>query len=196
MEYNEDFKVGDHAVYIYENDTDRKFGPCVTEVWKKDGKIDSMFDRPAVIRTSRDGRALVQEWYHKGMLHREGGPARTEHYRYSPTHEWSLREEWYQNDIWTRLNGPAIQEVCSDGLVAEERWMVNGLEHRTDGPSYVSRDYETHIVIAEQWMQHGEFFRKDGPVYTERSSPSGRIVDEWYMEDENHQVPQQHFSPK
>jgi hypothetical protein len=190
MEYIEDFKIGDHGIHIYENDVHEKFGECLTEVWRKDGEIDSFHDRPAVIVTSLDGRALVQEWYHKGMLHRDAVPARIEHYRYS-NERFSIREEWYQNDICTRLDGPAIKEVCSDGLVAEEHWMVNGLEHRTDGPSYVDRDYETHIVLAEHWMQNGEFFRKDGPVYTERLSPSGRIVAEEYMDDENQTEPEQ-----
>lgn len=173
MDYEEDFYVAGHKVYIYEDDSHDKYGPCLTEKWEKDGHLHSLYDRPAVIMSSKDGRALVQQWYHKGMLHRDVGPAVVE------TDNWSRREEWYKHGVCTKLDGPALLEVCSDGLIAEERWMIDGKEHRVDGPSYVSRDYETHVTLIEQWMQHGNFCRSNGPVFIERGSDGEILSMEW-----------------
>jgi hypothetical protein len=89
-----------------------------------------------VIRTLPDGK---REWYLKGHLHREDGPAV----------EWEGgKREWWRNDKRHREDGPAFESA--DGTTRE--WWRNGQLHREDGPAV------EHADGTREWWRDGKPF--------------------------------------
>jgi len=62
-------------------------------------------------------------------------------------------ERWFLNGLLHRLDGPAVS--WSDG---EQRWYQDGQQHRLDGPAAISADG------AEAWYLNGLLHREDGPA--------------------------------
>ncbi len=89
-----------------------------------------------------------KNWYDKGKLHREDGPA---------VIQKNGDKYWYKNDKYHREDGPAIEK--HDG---EYEWYLNGKWHREDGPAIKHRldDYKA-------WYIHGKCikFEMRGKMY-------------------------------
>lgn len=172
-----DYEIGKYKLYVYD-DYSTDYGQSVATVWKKNDKYEGMNDMPAVVAATHDNRASIQEWYHKGMLHRDDLPAKV--MTYLDGNGFSTEcKEWYKHGDLHKENGPALIVTGSDGVIYEERWMKNGQEHRVDGPSHISKDYNTGIIVFETWMQNGEPYRADGgPFSIERCDKTGEVRDE------------------
>ncbi len=89
-----------------------------------------------------DGYAAIypcskREWYYRGKLHREQGPA---------VIHGKGRREWYWHGELHRDNGPAIE----DGTVTQ--WYKHGKRHRYGGPAVVYK-----ITGVEHRYHHGQY---------------------------------------
>jgi hypothetical protein len=65
-------------------------------------------------------------------------------------------ELWVVNGKNHRLDGPA--EICyhEDGSIRYERWRVNDVSHRIDGPAWISYNRDGSISH-ERWAVNGMF---------------------------------------
>ena len=62
-----------------------------------------------------------------------------------------------------------MQPVISyyeDGKKAAEKWQLNGILHRLDGPVYTNR-YKNDNKYKEEWYLDDKYHRVDGPAYIE-----------------------------
>ncbi|MEP0708853.1 MAG: hypothetical protein ABJL17_06860 [Parvibaculum sp.] len=163
--------------------------------WSLDGKFD-WTDGPALVETDDQGERLLEEWYFSGKLSRDDGPARIVRFASMVTEEWysygRLRrfggpartifneqtevyelEEWVIDDLRHRMDGPALIHREEDGQVTHEAHYREGVLHRTDGPTIISTDPETGVVVAEEWYEEGVFI-EDRSVY--RDPATGQQV--------------------
>lgn len=65
---------------------------------------------------------------------------------------------WREGNYVSRKDGPAIAEYVNYVAVVE-RWLLNGLVHRTDGPAVIYRDSAGNIV-EERYFLHGKKISK------------------------------------
>lgn len=82
-------------------------------------------------------------------------------------------ERWLLDGVLHRVDGPAA--VWPDG---RQEWRVNGLLHRVDGPAITFSDG------AETWYRRGRPHRVDGPA---RTWPDG--TEEWWVDGERTDPP-------
>lgn len=68
-------------------------------------------------------------------------------------HVYDDRTDWYQNGVFHRENGPAIE--WNDG---SKEWFKHGYRHREDGPAIEKKD------STKEWWQHGLLHRENGPA--------------------------------
>jgi len=98
-----------------------------------------------------------KEWFLKGKLHREEGPA----VEYADgTDEWWLNGELHRED------GPAIE--YADGT---EEWYIEGNHHRLDGPAYDG------ATGGKEWWVDNKLHRINGPAIEYANG-----TEEWYIE--------------
>lgn len=81
---------------------------------------------------------------------------------------YNNRTEWFHNDEYHRLDGPAIE-----GTNGYKAWYQNGERHRLDGPAVEYADG------SKEWYLNGERHRLDGPAVELAYG-----YKEWYIEDE------------
>lgn len=94
----------------------------------------------------------------KTEYHRIDGPALISFYENG---DISL-QEWYENGLLHRLDGPASVYTDVDNNTVE-LWMVNGRRHRVGGPAVIINKKNYY---SEEWFEHGIIHRLDGPAYT------------------------------
>ena len=110
------------------------------ETWCQDSKLHRDYG-PAFT----NHKANTETWYQDGKLHREHGPAFINHK--------AGTEKWYENDELHRIDGPAI--TYSDGT---ERWYQNNKRHRAGGPAII------HPDGSEEWWLDGKRHNDIGPA--------------------------------
>lgn len=85
-----------------------------------------------IVRDTRNGVALVENWIRDNKAHREGGPAQIE--RDAATGVVT-REAWMRNNEYDRENGPAvILRKAATGHVYSSAWFTNGKKIRPPRP--------------------------------------------------------------
>lgn len=86
-----------------------------------------------------------EAYFLEGKRNRTDGPSTIEYHPDGKIKD----EQWYKNDTIHRDNNlPAWKEWDENGVLRVERYMVNGLYHRTDGPAYIT--YDENGQIKEQ----------------------------------------------
>jgi len=76
------------------------------------------------------------------------------------------RVEWWQNDKFHRLDGPAVE--CASGYKA---WLQNGKLHRLDGPAVeCASGYKA-------WWQNGKRHRLDGPAIEQADGSKAYFIE-------------------
>jgi hypothetical protein len=69
--------------------------------------------------------------------------------------EYIKENQWWQNNLLDRADGPAIVIYGVFGI-RYEAWYARGYLHRDNGPAIV--EYDDHGVAAsEQWYQRGRY---------------------------------------
>jgi len=69
-------------------------------------------------------------------------------------------EEWYMDDRYHRVDGPA--RIEDDNGINIEQWYMDGQPHRVDGPA---RTMWYHgIKTSEEWYISGQYHRIDHPT--------------------------------
>jgi hypothetical protein len=76
------------------------------------------------------------------------------------------RTEWFQNEKWHRVNGPAIEYTLGDKF-----WYVNGDLHRMDGPAFESSKG------CKSWYKKNILHRTDGPAIEYKNGEK-----EWWLD--------------
>jgi hypothetical protein len=124
-------------------------------------QLHSFDDKPAIIFFNIDGNKFREEWYHKGVIHREQKPAVIEYYFEDKIKRLEFRlgnilhrdnkpalilfdnrgkilcEEYYQYDLLHNENGPAVRTFSGDSLM-NIRWYISGHLHNTKGPAAIN----------------------------------------------------------
>lgn len=85
-----------------------------------------------------------EEWYHKGLLHRNDGPALI-----TP----KFCSQWYHEGRRHRSDGPAVEYI--DG---GQRWYLNGQLHRDEQPAIIHPDGR------KDWFYLGQRHCVNGPA--------------------------------
>lgn len=93
----------------------------------------------------------VEEWRHRGNLHREDGPAIIR--RFFPSYTISS-EQYYIHGVLHRPREPASLSYFLGGNLAAASYWSNGLRHRLDGPAHVrlNKDGEIELLL---WCIYG-----------------------------------------
>ena len=126
------------------------YGKCIRETWtNKDGLIHRDNDRPAVIlREDKNKEPFQKEWCQNGMLDRKGAPARIYNNGSVKTEEWFekglahrnngptvievipngivIKETWIKHGIEHREDDPS--HIIRDGetkVIVSENWRIN-----------------------------------------------------------------------
>jgi len=82
------------------------------------------------------------------------------------------RTVWYQNAVYHREGGPAIE--YTDGT---KLWYKKGKKHRDDGPAVVEKDG------TKSWWKDGKLHREDGPAKEYANGDK-----EWYNNGHLHRI--------
>jgi type II secretory pathway component PulJ len=78
-------------------------------------------------------------------------------------------QRWLLNGLCHRTDGPAV--IAADG---SQKWYQNGLCHRTDGPAVIWADR------TQWWYQNGLLHRTSGPAIIRANG-----TQEWYVNDKD-----------
>src|SRR5665213_3327781 len=71
----------------------------------------------------------------------------------------------------------SITRDLETGSAVYEKWMnEKGQTHRLDGPSEITRDPVTGIIVKEVWQQNGRLERLDGPAVVRRNAKTGAVT--------------------
>lgn len=190
----EDFKNYPRETWRRGDDLHRDDGPAVIVRHPKTGEVvleqhwkHGHLHRdgaPAVIeRFEGTGEPKMEQYWQEGLLTREDGPAQIEYHGTSQTHSW------YRNNQLHHEERPAIETICSNGVVEMEEWYLDGKLHRDDAPARVFRHEETGAVEWEEWRQHGLSHRDNGPAYREWDITTGIVVHEiWRQNGETYRA--------
>ncbi|MGW1425730.1 hypothetical protein ACWAT4_37010 [Bradyrhizobium manausense] len=151
-------------------------------VWRQEYRLNEELHRPenegpARIDRHRElGVVDSEEYYWKGKLHREDGPAVTDY-----QNDEIVQQKWYRHGVLHRdpKEGPAWL-LWDSGVVIEEKYLVYGRYYRRpeDGPYKIERDYKTGEVLEQFTMTAEETSRpapappKGFPTQSTRSVPS------------------------
>ena len=142
-------------------------------------------DGPAVIKVSKDGVVLSEEYYLNGKKHREDGPASI-YYRENGSVEfeaWDRDGKLYRNPE----DGPTLIDYYPNGNVARERWCWRYIDekHRTDGPALIYYN-EDGSVERKEWWRYDKKHRTDGPAVITYYLDGTVKSEEWYQDWELH----------
>ena len=94
-------------------------------------------------------------------------------------------EEWYQNNRYHRLDGPARIYYYDNGNKQYEAWHQNGILHRLDGPVEV-RYCGNGNKRYEAWRQNGILHRLDGPAFIRYNEDGSKNSEYWYQNGKLH----------
>jgi hypothetical protein len=67
-----------------------------------------------------------------------------------------------------------------NGNVDYERYYINGIKHREDGPAYICC-YENGSVECEEYYINGKLHREYGPAHTEYYENGNIKLEEYYI---------------
>jgi len=104
-----------------------------------------------------------KEWFLKGKLHREDGPA----VEYADG-----TEEWFIDGKLHREDGPAVEYAGGT-----KGWYLNGELHRGDGPAI------EYANGTKKWYKNGELHREDGPAVEYLNGAR-----EWFIDGKRHRL--------
>ncbi|WP_417729051.1 hypothetical protein [Roseovarius sp.] len=143
-----------------------------------------------------------EQWYRKGVLHREDGPATIDvGYNDDGTIAYET-EGWYVDGELHRVDGPAVTSATPEG--SAETWYLRGKEDRRGtGPEIVKRSDQfkaAQLAYAEQtgidvvppfgldlgvdsaeWYENGFEHRTDGPASIS-IGVDGFVLEEYWMQ--------------
>lgn len=136
----------------------------------------------------------IHEWYRKGRLHREDGPAKIIERN---TEEEELRERtevYFRHGRCHREDGPAEIRQLSTGRT--ERFWVDGQLRAGDGdePSAIVTEPDGSRI--ERWESHDpsedqcDLHREDGPAKI-TTRPDGTVISEYWRHGELRRIPRQ-----
>lgn len=152
-------EAGEHAVKTTTVDSKGAHITC------RNGLPHSFHDEPAIGSPSGD-----QEWYHKGVLHRDNDqPAIIVQYT------WGKTKKWYRHGILHRENDqPAVEKITDHGTYEIKEWFRHGLSHRdNDRPAKIAKIAED---LVQEWYRYGVLHRvNDRPAKIVKN-----LVQEWY----------------
>lgn len=129
-------------------------------------------DGPALIKQSGE-KILLELWYKDGKIYRQDGPASI-----TTGDNGRFKEIWYKNNAFHRENGPAFIERDANGNITEEQWCYNGAYHREDGPATFFRWDDGKVT--EICYKRGIYHFTGAPAYTVRSKDGVVLKEEWY----------------
>lgn len=127
---------------------------------------------PALVKQSGE-KILLELWYKDGKIYREDGPASI-----TTGDNGRFKEIWYKNNAFHRENGPAFIERDSNGNITEEQWCYNGAYHREDGPATFFRWDDGKVT--EICYKRGIYHFTGAPAYTVKSKDGVVLKEEWY----------------
>jgi hypothetical protein len=126
-------------------------GDYTTVKWFKG---DDMHREGGPAFTQHKGEKLVvEEWFKDGQWHRDGGlPART---HYDSTTGQPTMVRWCENGKRHRLGDlPAVVHY-KDGRPFHQEWCIDDLEHRIGGPArIIESNGQTHRI----WFKNGQSY--------------------------------------
>ena len=143
-----------------------EIGVLRDEWFEKDAASGQMVrhrSRDPAVTTFEHGREVTERWFNHGNLK----TTRT----FSRRSDGSVRcEQWEQEGLMGRDDGPAALHDRPDGSLESEHWYGEGVVHRNGGPAvrWYRRD---GTVQSEHWYDSMDLHRDHGPA---------RI---WYRED-------------
>ena len=81
------------------------------------------------------------------------------------------------------------------GKVERERYEVDGLPHRADGPAVVYY-YEDGKLDSEYWYLNGKLHREDGPAIVHHMPDGTTLHGSWYQHGRPLALPELEDKPK
>lgn len=130
--------------------------------------VDDVLHRvngPAIIKYDSDGVIIYKSYYLNGIRHRTGGPAIINYNNFSKIIQ-SL--QWFSNGNRHRTDGPAvinyilgIESSETNITLSHEKYYIDGVLHREDGPADIHNTSEKYIQI---YSRNGKIHREDGPA--------------------------------
>jgi hypothetical protein len=168
-------------------------GGEIREVWVTEAGLRDRTSGPSVVFRHPETQEIVaQQWFVRGMLHRDGGPSEI------------IRTDTFHCDVWRRQgkmhrdDGPAnvMSDARAPAVKLIEQWYHNGLFHREDGPAIIhrvddSRENFRYLgrLHSESWCRFGKWHREGGPAEISYKYPTGELVGEaWYVEGQLHRL--------
>ena len=124
---------------------------------------------------SKEPKVVMKEFYYKGFLHNDKGPAVVSYDFYGDI----IEEAWYTNGLKNRDGDlPAYIQYNSDKKIKEYAFYKNGILTRDKYPADVS--YYTNGNFKEiRYIIDGKFHREDGPAVTSYTSNGFKYEEEY-----------------
>ena len=95
------------------------------------------------------------------------------------------REEWYQQDELSRVDGPAYVEYYPDGSIKHTANYLDGEHTSSSEPTDIFYRPDGSIK-SEAWFQDGELHRDDGPAVTTYREDGSIEFEIWYQDGQWH----------
>jgi len=138
-----------------------------------------------IVGNANDVKVIVK-YMHRGSLHRKNNSALIV-YKTSADDKllkngFFLKDEYYQNGINHRENGPAITHRFYSGNLKLHEYRRHDLLHRVDGAARIKYwDNECNSIKMKEFYYLGQLHNLDGPAYI-KYHPDGTIKEEkWYI---------------
>lgn len=148
-------------------------------------------DEISVTHVYRNRICIEQRHTKNGKLHHTKEPA-WQLYYYDGTKEY---EEWRQNGILTRKNGPPICNFDKNGRLIdeekqnktnEEKQTCNTEEKNTQDCVEVFETYVNNILVRSRSLKNGKLHSKNTPAIIHNADNGKPYHEEWWFEDKLH----------